>query len=118
MDTQQLIQDTATKIFSDHCDKALLDRTETGEFASELWQQITANGFHQLGDTSSGTTAADTYAFLKVCGRFAVPLPMSEIILGHSWGIGSLAPCAGLISIGRAHGDTAIQVPWGRRAAP
>ena len=46
MDTQQLIQDTATKIFSDHCDKALLDRTETGEFASELWQQITANGFH------------------------------------------------------------------------
>ena len=117
MDTQQLIQDTATKIFSDHCDKALLDRTETGEFASELWQQITANGFHQLGDAAGGTTAADTYAFLKVCGRFAVPLPMSEIILGHSWGIGSLAPCVGLISIGRAHGDTAIQVPWGRRAA-
>ena len=117
MDTQQLIQDTATKIFSDHCDKALLDRSESGEFASELWQQITANGFHQLGDAASGTTAADTYAFLKVCGRFAVPLPMSEIILGHSWGIGSLAPCAGLISIGRAHGDTAIQVPWGRRAA-
>ena len=117
MDTQQLIQDTATKIFSDHCDKALLDRSESGEFASELWQQITANGFHQLGDAASGTTAADTYSFLKVCGRFAVPLPMSEIILGHSWGIGSLAPCAGLISIGRAHGDTAIQVPWGRRAA-
>jgi hypothetical protein len=44
MDTQQLIQDTATKIFSDHCDKSLLDRAETGEFASELWQQITANG--------------------------------------------------------------------------
>ena len=117
MDTQQLIQDTATKIFSDHCDKALLDRSESGEFASELWQQITANGFHQLGDAASGTIAADAYAFLKVCGRFAVPLPMSEIILGHSWGIGSLAPCAGLISIGRAHGDTAIQVPWGRRAA-
>ena len=117
MDTQQLIQDTATKIFSDHCDKSLLDRAETGEFANELWQQITANGFHQLGDSASGTTAADTYAFLKVCGRFAVPLPMSEIILGHSWGLGSLAPCAGLISIGRAHGDIAIQVPWGRRAA-
>ena len=117
MDTQQLIQDTATKIFSDHCDKSLLDRAETGEFANELWQQITANGFHQLGDSASGTTAADTYAFLKVCGRFAVPLPMSEIILGHSWGLGSLAPCAGLISIGRAHGATAIQVPWGRRAA-
>ena len=49
MNTQQLIEDTATKIFSDHCDKALLDRCEQGDFADDLWQQIIANGFHQLG---------------------------------------------------------------------
>ena len=117
MDTRQLIEDTATKIFSDHCDKALLDRSERGEFADGLWQQITANGFHQIGDAASGTTAADTFAFLKVCGRFAVPLPMGEMLLGHSWGMGQLAPCQGLVSIGRQHGDGVTQVPWGRRAA-
>ena len=116
MDTRQLIEDTATKIFSDHCDKALLDRSEQGEFADELWQQITANGFHQIGDAAGGTTAADTFAFLKVCGRFAVPLPMGELLLGHTWATGALAPCKGLVSIGRQHGDGATQVPWGRRA--
>ena len=117
MDTRQLIEDTATKIFSDHCDKALLDRSERGEFADALWQQITANGFHQIGEAASGTTAADTFAFLKVCGRFAVPLPMGEILLGYSWGMGKLEPCQGLVSIGRQHGDGATHVPWGRRAA-
>ena len=71
--------------FSDHCDKALLDRSESGEFASELWQQITANGFHQLGDAASGNS----------CRYLCIPqslwalrgtVPMSEIILGHRWG--------------------------------
>jgi alkylation response protein AidB-like acyl-CoA dehydrogenase len=116
MDTQQLIEDTATKIFTDHCDKALLDRCEQGEFADALWQQIVANGFHQLGDAASGTTPADTFAFLKVCGRHAVPLPMAEMLLGHSWAVGQLAPSEGLVSIGKRHGEQTIQVPWGRRA--
>lgn len=116
MNTQQLIEDTATKIFSDHCDKALLDRCEQGNFADDLWQQIIANGFHQLGDAASGTTLADIFAFLKVCGRFAVPLPMAEMLLGHSWAAGQLAPCEGLVSIGRQRGDQIIHVPWGRRA--
>ena len=56
MDTRQLIEDTASKIFTDHCDKALLDRCEQGDFAEDLWRQIMANGFHQLGDAASGTT--------------------------------------------------------------
>ena len=116
MNTQQLIEDSATKIFSDHCDKALLDRSEQGEFPEQLWQQIVQNGFHQLGDVASGTTAADMFGFLKVCGRFAVPLPMAELLLGHSWSVGHLAPCVGLVSIGRQHGDQIIDVPWGRRA--
>ena len=116
MDTRQLIEDTASKIFTDHCDKALLDRCEQGDFAEDLWRQIMANGFHQLGDAASGTTPTDIFAFLKVCGRFAVPLPMAELLLGHSWAVAQLAPCEGLVSIGRQHGKHVMQVPWGRRA--
>ena len=55
MDTQQLIIDTAEKIFTDHCDKALWDATEQGAFPTDLWQQIVDNGFHQLGAANSGT---------------------------------------------------------------
>ena len=41
---------------------------------------------------------------------------MAELLLGHSWAVAQLAPCEGLVSIGRQHGKQAIQVPWGRRA--
>ena len=91
MDTSQLIVDTAEKIFADHCDKALLDATEQGAFPADLWQQIVDNGFHQLGSANSGTETRDLFAFLKVCGRFAVPLPMAEILLANQW-LGANAP--------------------------
>ena len=66
MDTSQLIIDTAEKIFTDHCDKNLWDATEQGAFPTELWQQLVANGFHQLGSPNSGTQTKDLFAFLKV----------------------------------------------------
>ena len=41
---------------------------------------------------------------------------MAEMLLGHSWTAGQLAPCEGLVSIGRQRGDQIIHVPWGARA--
>ena len=116
MDTSQLIIDTAEKIFTDHCDKNLWDATEQGAFPTELWQQLVANGFHQLGSPNSGTQTKDLFAFLKVCGRFAAPLPMAEILLANQW-LGASAPAQGFASIGTQAGDTLVQVPWGRQAA-
>ena len=83
MDTRQLIIDTAEKIFADHCQKGLLDAAEQGIFPQDLWGKIVENGFHQLGSADSGTDAADLYAFLKVCGRYSVPLPMAEVLLSN-----------------------------------
>ncbi|XOV83071.1 MAG: acyl-CoA dehydrogenase family protein [bacterium] len=110
--TLQLILDSGEKIFSDHCDKQLLDRAETGEFADTLWQQIVANGFNQLGASGSGTTARELYAFIMQCGRFAVPLPIAETLLVNSW----LEPGEGLYSVGMVSDGQIIDVPWGRRA--
>ena len=120
MDTSQLIIDTAEKIFTDHCDKALLDATEQGAFPEALWQQIVANGFHQLGSPNSGTETRDLFAFLKVCGRFAVPLPMAEILLANRW-LGARAPSEGFATIGLAGQGSVVQTtifqtPWGRQA--
>ena len=116
MDTQQLIVDTAEKIFAQHCDKQLLDASEQGVFAEALWQQIVANGFHQLGSKQSGTTAADMFAFLKVCGRYAVPLPVAEHLLANQW-LGTNAPDDGLLGIGVLDAEHIRTVPWGRNAA-
>ena len=116
MDTSQLIIDSAEKIFGDHCDKALWDATEQGVFPAELWLQIADNGFHQLGSPNSGTDTRDLFAFLKVCGRYAVPLPMAEILLANQW-LGAQAPAQGFASIGAQADDTVLQVAWGRESA-
>jgi acyl-CoA dehydrogenase len=110
--TLQLILDSGEKIFSDHCDKKLLDQAEAGVFAESLWQQIVANGFNQLGASGSGTTAEEMYAFIMQCGRFAVPLPIAETLLVNSW----LEPGEGLYSVGVVSEGHIIDVPWGRKA--
>ena len=116
MDTSQLIIDSAEKIFGDHCDKPLWDATEQGAFPAELWQQIVDNGFHQLGSPNSGTDTRDLFAFLKICGRYAVPLPMAEILLANQW-LGAQAPAQGFASIGAQADNAVLQVAWGREAA-
>ena len=117
MDTRQLIIDTAEKIFTDNCQKSLLDAAEQGAFPQDLWGKIVENGFHQLGSVGSGTDAADLYAFLKVCGRFSVPLPMAEVLLSSQW-LATVATAseAEFASIGRLNNDSINQVPWGRKA--
>ena len=117
MDTSQLIIDTAEKIFTDHCDKSLWDATEQGVFPCDLWQQLVENGFHQLGSANSGTETKDLFAFLKVCGRYAAPLPMAEILLANRW-LGASAPAQGFASIGTQAGDSLVQVAWGRQVSP
>ncbi len=110
--TQQLILDSAEKIFADHCTKQLLDAAENGQFAQTLWAQISANGFNQLGTTASGTTAQEMYAFIMQCGRFAVPLPIADTLLVNSW----LEPGEGLYSVGLVEDGQIRDVPWGRKA--
>lgn len=110
--TQQIILDTAQRIFSDHCDKSLLDTAEQGVFPQPLWEQIAQNGFNQLGTQDSGTTAQDMFAFILQCGQFAVPLPMAETLLVNRW----LTAGEGLYSIGRVVADEVVDVPWGRKA--
>jgi alkylation response protein AidB-like acyl-CoA dehydrogenase len=113
MDTRQLIVDTAEKIFADHCDKGLLDAAERGEFARALWSLIDENGFTKLGTPESGTDAADMYAFIKECGRYAVPVPIAETLVANQWCPGTDGVC----SIGVLCDDVIGDVPWGEQAS-
>ncbi len=112
MDTRGLLLDTATRIFSDHCDKALLDAAETGEFPERLFGLIRENGFHGLAMTASEVPLIESFLVLKVAGRFALPLPLAEILLGNRW----LDRDDRLIAIGIGDATGARNVPWGRLA--
>ncbi len=105
-----LILDTASKIFADHCDKSLLDRCEGGhEIPEGLWEMLKKNGFNLLGSKESGTVLSDLYEFLIECGRYAVPLPISETLLMNIW-FGNSEEVSG---IGELFGNQIFNVPFG-----
>jgi len=112
MNTRQMLLDTAEKIFSDHCDKALLDAAEQGEFPQAVYDLIIEGGFQLLATPESGVDLADALAVLNVAGQYALPLPLAEMLLANRWlgGDGAFA------SIGPGDASGAASVPWGRAA--
>mgnify|MGYP003316724147 FL=1 len=98
-DVTNLIVESAEKILSDFCDKKLLDQCEAGGFAKELWEEIRSNGFLDLGIFKEQYSNQDIFAFLKICGRYAVPLPLAETILARGWFPDALLDESGVASI-------------------
>ncbi len=107
--TVELILDTASRIFSDHCNKSLLDSCERGGLPQDLWLLLKKNGFNQLGTDESGTSISDLYEFLIECGRYAVPIPISETLLMNLW-FGDAGEISG---IGELRDNTVFGVPHG-----
>jgi acyl-CoA dehydrogenase len=124
MDTTGLILDTAQRMFSDHCDKALLDRAEQGHFATHVWDVVAENGLPQLATEAGGGSLADAIALLRVAGRHALPLPLAEaLIANHLMGAANCGTFDGRISLGIADSHSVegaqvsvelIGVPWAR----
>lgn len=110
---QQIMVASTEKIFSDTVDKKLLDAVEAGQFPQELWKLVCDNGFHLLATPDSGAELADAFAVLRVAGRYAVPLPLAESLLGNRW-LGN--DDTALISIGEYSGERVLAVPWAERA--
>lgn len=111
---ETLIAETAERIFADHVDKALLDRAEapaSGEFPDALWRVVQDAGLHLVGRPDSGTELGDLFGLLKVAGRYALPLPLAEVLVAN----------AVLPDGAEGAGFTTIAVdgiaPWARAAA-
>ncbi len=110
--TRTLLVDTAERIFADHCDKAVLDAAERGEFPDSLLAVLTENGLHELAMPDSDIPLGDVFAVFKVAGRHALPVPLPELVLANRWRGSS----SGFAAVGRAADGGARAVPWGRRA--
>jgi hypothetical protein len=83
LSTTALIVDTATRIFSDSCTHDLVEAAQDGVWPADLWQTLESNGLLQLGLADSGTGLQELFEFLRVAGRFAVPLPLFERLLAQ-----------------------------------
>lgn len=110
MSTKSLLIDTATRLFTDFCDKPAQDAAETGAWPDVLLDRLAEYGLLEIGMTESGLTIDEAFAVLEVAGRFAVPLPLAEFVLANRW----LGRSRERVSIGLAIAGGADAVPWGR----
>ena len=79
---QQLIVETAKRIFIDQCDKPVVDAAEAGEFPTNLWQTLVDTGLTLAGISAdaggSGGEWADALLLIREAGAAAAPIPLAE----------------------------------------
>jgi len=90
-DETRMLLESMGRLFEDHCTKAVADAAEAGSFPAALWQAVSETGVPLAGVAGSEVEWSDLYAVLRVAGRFAAPLPLTETILA-AW----IASSAGL----------------------
>jgi len=80
-----MIEQSTTRLFADHVDRALLERCEGGHWPTRLWDLVAANGLDlAFADEASGGIAAswsDAYPILRGLGYWQVPLPLAESMI-------------------------------------
>lgn len=85
-DTRMLLTDTCARLFTDHVTPALIESAEKGVWPAALWQMLEENGLTlpQIPESRGGAGGAwgDAHVVLVACGRFAVPLPVAETMIG------------------------------------
>lgn len=84
-DIQDLVIQTATQLFEDHCTSETLRLAEEGIWPAALWAVLeqTELTLASLPETvgGAGGSLRDALAVLRVSGQFAVPLPLAETYL-------------------------------------
>ncbi len=120
--TDNIIVDTATRIFQDLCEPATINDAEKGVWPKALWDALEASGLtvawvpEELG--GAGATMADGFAVLRAAGQFAAPAPLAETLMA-GWLLaraGIPAP-GGPLTIAPVHADGRITLGGDGRLA-
>jgi acyl-CoA dehydrogenase len=118
--TDNIIVDTATRIFQDLCEPATVNDAEKGVWPKALWDALEESGLtvawvpDDLG--GAGAAMADGFAVLRAAGRFAAPVPLAETLMA-GWLLtrAGIAVPGGPMTIAPVHADGHITLsPDGR----
>ena len=83
--SDNIIVDTATRIFADLCEPQTVNAAEEGHWPAELWDALEESGLtltwvpDNLG--GAGAEMLDGFAVLRAAGRFAAPVPLAETLM-------------------------------------
>lgn len=84
-ESENIVAETAEKIFADLADAQTINRDKKGEWKAPLWQALTEAGLplswvpEDCG--GSGASLAEGFSVLSVAGRFAIAVPLAETML-------------------------------------
>lgn len=79
---QQLISETLRRLLTDLCTPDIVDKSESGIFAENLWRALTETGLTAAGlglkVGGSGGDIEDSLLVIREAARFAAPVPLAE----------------------------------------
>jgi acyl-CoA dehydrogenase len=111
--SDNIIVDTATRIFRDLCEPAVVNEAEKGTWPRALWDALEESGLplawvpEELG--GAGAALADGFAVLRVAGRFAAPVPLAETLMaGWLLARAGIPVPSGPLTIAPVHADGRI----------
>jgi len=120
--TDNIIVDTAARIFHDLCEPATINDAEKGVWPKVLWDALAGSGLplawvpEELG--GAGAAMADGFAVLRMAGRFAVPVPLAETLMaGWLLARARIEVPAGPMTIAPVHADGHIRLAADGRLA-
>lgn len=114
-----IIVDTATRIFADLCEAKTINAAEKGEWPTELWDALEESGLPLtwVSDEFGGAGAEllDGFAVLRVAGNHAAPVPLAETLLaGWLLGEAGIAAPAGPMTVAPVHEDGTLALSGGK----
>ncbi len=108
--SDNIIVDTATRIFRDLCEPGTVNEAEEGKWPKALWDALEESGLtlawipDDLG--GAGAEIGDGFAVLRVAGRFAAPVPIAETLMaGWLLARAGIAVPGGPMTIAPVHAD-------------
>lgn len=134
-EADQILEDTAIRLFNDFFDTDALRRAEAGEWPASAWEALEATGLPLafVAESQGGFGAVEAANLVMVAGRHSVPLPLAETLIANRLlSAAGLALPGGPLTIGPVQSDdalhlsrategwhlrgTAHRIPWGRCA--
>ncbi len=135
----QLLIDSAERLFADTCTFDAVQAAEAAGWAPEVWQAVSEAGFAWIGLSAesggSGGSLADACEVLRIAGSKAAPVPLAETGILGGWLLGesgltipdgpvSVLPGFAGDSVAATAGDdgsvslsgTGHRIPWVRQA--
>src|SRR5438105_2692134 len=113
--SDNIIVDTATRIFGDLCEPQTVNAAEEGRWPEELWNALEESGLtltwvpDNLG--GAGAEMTDGFAVLRVAGRFAAPVPLAETLMaGWLLAQAGISAPPGPMTVAPVHEDGNIQI--------